>query len=150
MPTPNPWPASDEKSIREFFGPPGESQLVNAPVIGLGIKYLGSPVKTIRCHAKVSASLRRVLLEISNGPHADILAKYDGCFNLRPMRGGTSTSTHGWGIAIDFDAGRNGNRVHWPTQATMPIGVMEAFCTEGWLAAGSAWGRDAMHFQATR
>jgi hypothetical protein len=32
----------------------------------------------------------------------------------------------------------------------MPIQVMEEFAKEGWLAAGAFWGRDAMHFQATR
>jgi hypothetical protein len=31
----------------------------------------------------------------------------------------------------------------------MPLAVMEHFAREGWLSAGSAWGRDAMHFQAT-
>jgi hypothetical protein len=32
----------------------------------------------------------------------------------------------------------------------MPLEIMEAFAREGWLAAGAFWGRDAMHFQATR
>jgi hypothetical protein len=28
--------------------------------------------------------------------------------------------------------------------------VMEFFAVGGWLSAGAFWGRDAMHFQATK
>ena len=40
-------------------------------------------------------------------------------------------------------------RDHWPMQADMNLDVMEAFAREGWISAGSFWGYDAMHFQAT-
>ena len=150
MPTPNPWPKSDEQSIRAFYGPPGESNLVNLDVSDLRVLYIGQKVKTIRCHKLVADSLKRVLKAIQFGKSSDVLLKYAGCFNLRPMRGGTSLSTHSWGIAIDFDPGKNGNKVHWPTQAKMPLEVMEAFAREGWLSAGAFWSRDAMHMQATQ
>ena len=150
MPSPNPWPASDEKSIRARFGPPGEDRLVNLPVIGLGVEYLGKPVRTIRCHELVRDSLLDVISDIANGPHEHVLKRYAGCFNHRPMRNGSSLSTHSWGIAIDLWPARNGNAVHWPTRAEMPIGVMESFARQGWLAAGAFWSRDAMHFQSTR
>lgn len=149
MPSPNPWPKSDEASIRAFFGPPGEQHLTNLPVSHLPVFYLGSRVKTIRCHKLVAPSFERVLSKIASGPSREILRKYAGCFNLRPMRGGSRLSTHSWGIAIDLDPGNNGNRVHWPCQAKMPLDVMEAFAREGWTPAGAFWSRDAMHFQAT-
>jgi hypothetical protein len=73
------------------------------------------------------------------------------------MRGGNAWSMHAWAIAIDLNAGKNGNQVHWPSKAVMPIEVavmpievMEFFAKEGWLSAGAFWARDAMHFQATR
>ena len=66
------------------------------------------------------------------------------------MRGGYTPSLHARGAAIDFDSYDNGNSTHWPVGATMPIGVMEEFAREGWVAAGAFWGRDAMHFQATK
>lgn len=150
MPSPNPWPASDEASLRKFYGPPGETRLVNLPASTLPVRYLGGPVKSIRCHERGAASLGRILAAIADGPHREVLQHYAGSFNLRPMRGGTRLSTHAWGIAIDLDPARNGNRVHWPCQASMPLGVMEAFAREGWLSAGAFWSRDAMHFQATR
>ncbi len=150
MPAPNPWPASDQSSLRTFYGAPGnESNLVNVEVNGLGVKYEGAPVKTIRCHKRVAASLRRVI-ECLSDTHPLILAEYAGCFNDRPIRGGSTPSLHAYGAAVDFDPDSNGNHTHWPTGATMPFEVMEAFAREGWLAAGAFWNRDAMHFQATR
>ena len=60
MPTPHPWPTGDESSVIRRFGEPGdEEQLVNLPVIGLGIKYAGQPVRSIRCHRLVADSLLR-------------------------------------------------------------------------------------------
>ncbi len=150
MPLANPWPGTSESELRAFYGAAGdESQLVNLDVTGLGVKYDGSTVKTIRCHHRVSASLHIVLSEIArNNP--EVLADYNGCYNFRKMRGGSSYSLHARGAAIDFMAGTNGNHTHWPTKAKMPITAMEAFARQGWLSAGAAWGRDAMHFQATR
>lgn len=151
MPSPNPWPKTDQASLTKFFGAAGdESKLVPIDVSDLGLKYDGKPVKVIRCHGKVGASLRRVLEEIAKGPARSILAKYAGCYNNRTMRGGSLPSLHARGAAVDFDPDTNGNHVSWPVAATMPIEVMEAFAREGWLAAGAFWGRDAMHFQSTQ
>jgi hypothetical protein len=151
MPTPNPWPATDQRSLTAFYGAPGDvSRLVNAPVAGLGIRYGGKPVKTIYCHERVSDSLRRALLAISTGPAAWILGQYAGAYNNRPMRGGSLPSLHARGAAVDFAAATNGLHSHWPTRSNMPIEAMEAFAVEGWLGLGWAIGRDAMHFQATR
>jgi hypothetical protein len=151
MPRPHPWPTGDDRSVIARFGQPGdESQLVAANVRGLGIKYEGKPVQTIRCHHLVAGSLVETLTEIAAGPAAWILAEYAGCYNLRPMRGGSRHSKHAWGIAIDFAPATNGLRTHWPRNATMPIEAMESFAKRGWLAAGAFWSRDAMHFETTR
>jgi hypothetical protein len=150
MPSPNPWPATDQSSLSKFFGAAGdESQLINLNVPGLGVKYDGRAVKTIRCNAKVGASLHRILSALAT-THPEFMANYNGCFNNRPMRGGSLPSLHARGAAVDFMAGSNGNHVHWPSKATMPFEVMEAFAKEGWIAAGAFWSRDAMHFQATK
>ena len=151
MPSPHPWPASDRASLEEFYGPAGdESQLVNLAVTDLGVKYEGVPVKTIRCHKKVAPSLLRIIKQISATPFAYVLANYAGCYNYRNTRGGNTLSLHADGAAVDFDPDTNGNNQAWPVSATMPFEVMEIFASEGWLAAGASWGRDAMHFQATR
>lgn len=149
MPSPNPWPKSDQRSLTAFYGAAGdESQLVNLPA-PVEMLYEGKRIKTIRCHRKVADSLGRALRDAYEH-RPDIVQRYDGCFNNRPMRGGSLPSLHARGAAIDLDAGRNGNRISWPVAAVMPIDVMEAFAREGWLAAGAFWSRDAMHFQATQ
>jgi len=151
MPSPNPWPRPDLASMKSFYGDPGDvARLINLNVIGLGIKYAGQPVRTVRCHERVAESLGRVLREIAASDHRAILGQYAGCYNYRPMRGGTNWSKHAWGAAIDFAPATNGLNTHWPTKATMPLEVAEFFAAEGWLGLGWAIGRDAMHFQSTR
>jgi len=150
MPSPNPWPATDQASLTRFYGAAGdESQLVNL-VPPAPVYYGGKKVRSIRCHHKVAESLHDIIADIAAGPFAYILKSYDGCYNNRPMRGGSLPSLHARGAAIDFDAANNGNRTAWPVNATMPIEIMEIFARHGWIAAGAFWGRDAMHFQATK
>lgn len=155
MPTPNPWPDSDQASLRAFYGEPGdESQLVTfSPPFE--VFYDGKLVRSIRCHKRVAASLARVFENIQhrmpNCPGiADEAQDYAGCFNFRLKRGGSTYSLHAWGAAIDLDADDNTFRDTWPVKADMPLEIMEAFAREGWLSAGAFWGYDAMHFQATR
>lgn len=149
MPSPNPWPKADQASLTRFYGSPGdESQLVALNVEGLGIRYDGQAVKSIRCHDKVADSLKRILTSLSK-THPGIMNQYAGCYNNRTMRGGSLPSLHARGAAIDFAPETNGNKTPWPVVADMPLEVMEAFAREGWTPAGAFWGRDAMHFQAT-
>jgi len=151
MPKDNPWPKSDQSSLTEFYGRAGDEKvLVKLDVSDLGIRYDGKDVQSIRCHHKVAPSLRVVLERISKTPHNWVLKEYAGCFNNRPMRGGSLPSLHARGAAIDLAPNTNGNREHWPSRSNMPIEVMEEFAKEGWLPAGAFWSRDAMHFQATR
>lgn len=154
MPAANPWPASDPVSLQKFYGAPGdESNLINLDVTLFDVRYFGKPIKTIRCHKKVAASLHRIIRDLSSPGMIGapgILHQYAGSYNFRKMRGGTSYSLHAYGAAIDLDPATNGNRQHWPTDSTMPLVVMGAFAREGWLPAGAFWSRDAMHFQATQ
>jgi hypothetical protein len=151
MPKDNPWPKPDQGSLMEFYGNPGdESKLVAIDVSRLGVCYDGQKVKTIRCHRKVADSLHRILVALDAGHCAYVLGQYAGCYNNRPMRGGTLPSLHARGAAIDLDPAQNGLHRSWPTNATMPIQVMEEFAKEGWVGLGWSIGRDAMHFQATQ
>lgn len=149
MPKPNPWPKTDQKSLTEFYGAAGDqTKLTSINVNGLGIMFNGSQVSWIRCHHKVADSLKRILEDLAKS-NPDVLKKYAGVFNDRTMRGGSLPSLHARGAAIDLAPSENSNHRPWPTFATMPFEVMEAFAKEGWLPAGAFWSRDAMHFQAT-
>lgn len=148
MPSPNPWPETDQSSLTAFYGRAGdESKLVNLPA-PVAMEYEGVRIQTIRCHNRVAESLSRALTA-AYAVAPEVVRVYDGCYNNRPMRGGSTPSLHARGAAIDLSAEFNGNHVSWPTAARMPFSVMEAFAREGWLSAGAFWGRDAMHFQAT-
>jgi len=151
MPKPNPWPNSDQASLREFYGRPGdENNLVGLPVpAGVVVKYEGKQVHTIRCHHKVAESLGRVLVALSEAC-PNVLLEYAGCYNNRSVRGGSTPSLHAYGAAIDFMPDTNANRSHWPTGSDMPIEAIECFSREGWLSAGVFWSRDGMHFEATK
>lgn len=155
MPGPNPWPADNEVALSRFYGRAGDESNLVSFEFPFPMFYEGKRVLRSRCHRKVKDSLLSILGEIGTRwiNHRGILEEaedYGGIFNFRQMRGGSSISRHSWGIAIDIDADDNGNHTPWPEKADMPIEIMEAFAREGWLSAGAFWGRDAMHFQATR
>ncbi len=150
MPKDTNWPRASQESLQGFYGSPGdESKLVSVNVEGLGLRYDGKPVKSIRCHDKVADSLKRVLESLAKS-HPDIVAQYAGCFNNRPMRGGSLPSLHARGAAIDLAPDTNRMSQSWPVSADMPLEVMEAFAREGWVSAGAFWGRDAMHHEAVK
>jgi D-alanyl-D-alanine carboxypeptidase len=155
MPKPNPWPNSDQDSLRKFYGQPGdESNLVTVD-FPFPTFYEGKVVKKFRCHKKVADSLLRVLknINLKYGKNREIMEEaedYGGVYNFRNKRGGTTFSVHAWGAAIDLDADDNTFRDSWPMKADMPLEIMEEFAKEGWLSAGAFWGYDAMHFQATK
>lgn len=154
MPSPSPWPKSDQASLRAFYGEPGDESQLTSITFPFPMFYEGKLVKSTRVHKKCAESLLRVLTAIgkSHGNDAGIMEEaqdYGGVFNFRLKRGGTSYSLHAYGAAIDLDADDNTFKEHWPMQADMPLEIMEAFAREGWISAGAFWGYDAMHFQAT-
>lgn len=160
MPKPHPFPIQTEEEVTAYFGPHGVNGGYMPPTkritLPFTIYYDGSPVRTLSPHEKCADSLLAVFERLAvafptkAARDAAGISVYNGIYNPRKMRGGDAWSMHAWAIAIDLDAGRNGNKTHWPTKATMPLEVMECFVQEGWMPAGAFWGRDAMHFQATQ
>ncbi len=72
------------------------------------------------------------------------LRTYDGCYNVRYMRGAGQWSTHSWGIAIDLDAPWNR---FGQENFEMSQDVARCFEENGFIWGGR-WNRpDAMHFQ---
>lgn len=135
------------------YEPPGRS--IRLPFVLHLYGDATKPVATLAPHEQVADSLLCVFQRLAEAyptresRKAAGILDYYGLYNPRSMRGGSAWSMHAWKIAIDLDAGRNGNATHWPSRAVMPLPVMECFAAEGWLSAGAFWSRDAMHFQAT-
>lgn len=155
MPSPSPWPPSDQASLRKFYGEPGdESQLVTI-TFPFPMMYGTKQVTKTRVHKKCSESLLRVLGAIGQKYSAlpgimEEAQDYGGVFNFRLKRGGSTYSLHAYGAAIDLDADDNTFKNSWPMQADMPLEIIEEFAKEGWVSAAAFWGYDAMHFQATQ
>ena len=116
---------------------------------------LDTKVTKMRCH-KLAAE---PFLNVFN----DLLAEYGmaeierlgidlfgGCFNYRKMRGGTSWSTHAWGIAIDLDPARNKLK---ETAKTARFArpeyqkMIDIFYKNGFISLGIEKNYDWMHFQ---
>lgn len=159
VPASQAWPLDNHGSLVDYYGPPGDDQLIRISTpYEMRLSWDKSvKVRKISCHKLVAESLSRVLERILAHYNGDLgamasagMLDYGGCYNYRKMRGGSSWSRHAWGIAIDLDPERNGLRTPWPEKAKMPSAVIDIFEAEGWLSGARAWGRDAMHFQATR
>lgn len=157
---PNGWPLETEPELRAFYGKPGAPPLVRIdPPYVLRLSWdLGTTVSRIACHEKAAESLKRVLTRILGhyGPEAirDLrLDRFGGCFDPRKKRGGTSWSTHAWGIALDFDSERN--RLQWGRERAAFARPeydrwWELWEEEGWISLGRVANFDWMHVQAAR
>ena len=70
---------------------------------------------------------------------------WDGCFNIRPVRGSRSGrwSLHSFGIALDFNAATN----RLETKGDMHPEIVEIFKDFNWAWGGDFRRSDPMHFQ---
>ena len=104
----------------------------------------------IRCHTDVALPLVAALLAVADAGAASEVRTFDGCFNIRPVRGYEGSeikmySVHSWGYAVDFNASEN------PIGAapSMDARVVAAFKACGWQWGGEFLRIDGMHFEYT-
>jgi len=112
-------------------------------------------VTRFSCHRRVAASLTKIFSEAA-AHYGDAefrrlkLDRFGGCYNYRPMRGGTSLSMHSWGIAVDLDP--INNQLKWgKDRAAFARPEYEPFWAiveaNGATSLGRAKNYDWMHFQ---
>lgn len=156
---PNQWPLDRDAELRAFYGEPG------ANLVKLSLPYplrlawdLSATVLSTQCHQKVAASMQNVLAQVLQYYGFEALQQlrldlYGGGFNLRAKRGGSSLSTHSWGIAFDFDPEHN--QLKWDSSKA---GLArpeydywwQCWENEGWVSLGRSRNYDWMHVQAAR
>lgn len=149
---------SEVRSGQSIYGKAGDESYLCSIKPPYTMKYEGKPVATIRCHHLIAPALLRIFqrcLDYYGLEKIQELGLDDwcGCFNDRPVRGGSTLSMHAWGIAVDLAASQNGNLVRAP-QARLSHADAAAFWdiveSEGGFSMGRATGRDWMHFQFAR
>lgn len=149
------WPGRRQADLRAFYGEPGTGIVQVELPFPMRLAWdLDTVVKRQPCHRLVKDSLQAVLESLLNwyGPDGlrelglDLLG---GIYNLRRMRDGKEWSVHAYGAAIDLNPSKNGLHTAWPSEAVMPVKVIELFEAAGWTSLARVIGRDAMHFQAT-
>jgi len=91
-----------QAEITKAFGAPGTNQTTVQMPAGPGGKMI-----SVTCNAKIAGKMKAAFEEIKASGLSNCIKSFDGCFNNRNKRGGSSKSTHAWGIAFDINAGSN-------------------------------------------
>lgn len=106
-----------------------------------------SPVRRIYCNRDMLKPLSKALKTVESQGMANLLLSFEGCFNIRMVRGSTTHfSAHSYGLAIDLNAADNklgstsGGFYKQPQ-------LVKAFTDEGFRFGGTFKTRpDPMHF----
>lgn len=150
------WPLDREADLRAFYGAPGTGH-VSIPV-PYTIYYEGKPLNKITVHERIAQSVMNALGNVYRHYGDKQIAKlklnvFDGCFNNRPKRGGSSLSVHAFAAALDFGAEWNGLHVDH-TKALFAKPEYEAWWraweAEGAVSLGRERDFDYMHIQFAR
>jgi len=104
---------------------------------------IGVIPKRLYCNKDLVAPLALAFKNLIERGFVTELKTWDGCFNIRKMRGLQSMSLHSWGIAIDVNAFENG----LGQKPKLSAGFVQCF-TDAGFDWGGTWKRsDGMHFQ---
>jgi hypothetical protein len=102
--------------------------------------------KRLYCNKDMVAPLTQAFKNLIATGFVKELKTWDGCFNIRKMRGLTSMSLHSWGIAIDVNAAWNG----LGKTPVLSAGFVKCFTDAGFDWGGTWTRKDGMHFQLAK
>lgn len=156
---PNLWPVQYTAEFDAFYGPKGSNLVKMQLPYPMRLAWdTSTVVNSFSCHAKVHDSMQHVLQQVLAHYGIDRIRElkldlWGGCYNERPIRGGTKWSMHSWGIAVDFDPAHN--KLEWGRdKATFARPEYEAWWqlweAEGWISLGRERNFDWMHVQAAK
>lgn len=154
------WPRQAE--VPAFYGAPG-SAAATAGTCALPFPFLiawnlNQRISSFKCHARVAAPMTAIFADAARHYgearfRALRLDRFGGCYNNRPMRGGSRPSMHAFGIAVDLDP--ENNQLKWGRdRASFARPDYEAFWRivegHGAVSLGCVANFDWMHFQFAR
>lgn len=107
---------------------------------------IGVIPKRLYCNKEMVEPLEKAFKNLIETGHVKELKTWDGCFNIRRKRGGSTPSLHSWGLAIDVNAAWNG----FGKTPTLSSGFVKCF-TDAGFDWGGVWSKkDGMHFQLSK
>jgi hypothetical protein len=104
----------------------------------------GSLVKHINCNVDMHLPLLNALKALASLGLTKELKTFDGCFNIRAVRGSASVSAHAYGLAIDINAFEN---KLGSAESKLSPAFVKCFTDQGFDWGGNFHSRkDPMHF----
>ena len=100
----------------------------------------------VYCNKDMIAPLSAAFKNIVDRKLTDQVKTWDGCFNIRKKKGGSTASLHSWGVAIDINAAWNG----YNKPVTMSKELAQCFKDAGFDWGGDWNIKDGMHFQLAK
>jgi hypothetical protein len=107
------------------------------------ILEIGVIPKKIYCNKDLVIPLSKAFQNLIHTGHVKELKTWDGCFNVRKKRGGSTMSLHSWGVAVDMNAFSN----CYGCKPTLSAGFVKCFTDVGFDWGGTWRKPDGMHFQ---
>lgn len=107
---------------------------------------IGVIPKRIYCNKDLVQPLTEAFKNLVNRGFVSELKTWDGCFNIRKMRGLQSMSLHSWGVAVDVNAFENGLN----QEPKLSPGFVKCFTDAGFDWGGTWQRKDGMHFQLSK
>jgi len=107
---------------------------------------IGVIPKRIYCNKDLVHPLTKAFRNLIERGYVKELKTWDGCFNIRKMRGLQSMSLHSWGIAVDLNAFENG----LGKEPKLSEGFVKCFTDAGFDWGGEFRRFDGMHFQLSK
>jgi hypothetical protein len=107
---------------------------------------IGFIPKKIYCNKDMVVPLSHAFNNLIQRDVVSELKTWDGCFNIRKKRGGSTMSLHSWGIAVDVNAFSN----CFGCKPKLTAKFVKCF-TDAGFDWGGTWGKpDGMHFQLAK
>jgi hypothetical protein len=104
---------------------------------------IGVIPRRIYCNKDLVEPLSKAFKALIETGNVTELKTWDGCFNIRTIRGSSTMSLHSWGVAVDLNAFENGlGKI-----PRLSDGFVLCFTQNGFDWGGRFGRPDGMHFQ---
>lgn len=107
---------------------------------------IGLIPKKIYCNKDMVVPLSHAFNNLIQRGCVDELKTWDGCFNIRKKRGGSTMSLHSWGVAVDVNAFAN----CFGCKPKLTAKFVKCFTDAGFDWGGTWTKPDGMHFQLAK